>query len=144
MLLLVQVGNPHGLLLGGAACADLADFSRFGHLHGFIAIGLRHANFAEFLLLGHVAAGFLDRFRGGLASDRLDVAGTIRDIRDVDVDQHQADLLQLRFDRILNVLQKLLAVAVDVVDVHRRDHLPQLPEDDVFGLLFDVRRIEPQ
>ena len=45
---------------------------------------------------------------------------------------------------MLNVLQETLAVAVDVLDLHRRDHLPQLSENDVFGLLLDLLRVEPQ
>ena len=36
--------------------------------------------------------------------------------------------------------QELVAVAVDVLDPHRRDHLAQLAEDDVLGLLLDLAR----
>ena len=35
--------------------------------------------------------------------------------------------------------QELVAVAVDVLDPHRGDHLPQLAEDDFLGLLADLR-----
>ena len=51
---------------------------------------------------------------------------------------------ELGLDRMLNVLQEALAIAVDVLDAHRRDHLPELPEDDVFGLLLDLLRVESQ
>ena len=83
------------------------------------------------LLLGHVDAGLLHRLRRRPSADGLDVARLVGDVGDVDVDQHQADLLQLRLQRGLDVLQELLAVAVDVLDPHRGDHLPQLAEDDV-------------
>src|SRR5206468_279849 len=76
--------------------------------------------------------------RGRLATDGLDVARFVGDVGDVDVDQHQADLLQFRFQRGLDVLQELVAVLVDLLDVHRGDHLPQLAEDDVGGLLLDL------
>ena len=34
--------------------------------------------------------------------------------------------------------QELVAVAVDVLDPHRGDHLAELAEDDVAGLLLDL------
>ncbi len=86
----------------------------------------------------------MNRLGGGFAADGLDVAGSVRDVGDVDIDQHQADLLQLRLDGVLDVVQELLAVAIDILNVHRGNHLPQLPENDVLGLLFDMRRIESQ
>ena len=41
-------------------------------------------------------------------------------------------------------MQELLAVAIDILNVHRGNYLPQLPENDVLGLLFDMGRIESQ
>ena len=49
--------------------------------------------------------------------------------------------LQLRLERVLDVLQELVAVAVDVLDLHRGDHLAQLAEDDVLGLLADLAAV---
>ena len=103
-----------------------------------LALGLGDADLARLLLLGHVDPGLLDRLRRRLLADRLDVADLVGDVGDVDVDQHQADLLQLRLQRVLDVLQELVAVAVDVLDPHRGDHLPQLAEDDFLGLLLDL------
>ncbi len=77
---------------------------------------------------------------GGLLADGVDVAALVGDVGDVDVDQHQADLLQLRLERALHVLQERVAVAVDVLDPHRGDHLPQLAEDDFLGLLANLLR----
>ena len=102
------------------------------------ALGLGHADLAQLLLLGHVDLGLLHGLRRRLAADGLDVARFVGDVGDVDVDQHQADLLQLRLQRRLNVVQELLAVAVDVLDPHRGDHLAELAEDDVAGLLLDL------
>ena len=99
---------------------------------------LGDADLAELLLLGHVDLGLLHRLRRGLAADGLDVARLVGDVGDVDVDQHQADLLQLRLQRRLNAVQELLAVAVDVLDPHRGDHLAELAEDDVRRLLLDL------
>ncbi len=41
----------------------------------------------------------------------------------------------------LNVLQERVAVAVDVLDPHRGDHLPQLAEDHFLGLLVESRSL---
>ena len=110
-----------------------------GHADGLLALGLGHADFAHPLVVGHVAAGLLDRLRGRLLADGLDVARLVGDVGDVDVDQHQADLPQLRLQRVLDGFEELVAVAVDVLDLHRGDHLAELAEDDVLGLLLDLR-----
>ena len=93
LLLLVQLGNADGLLADGLAGADLAELVGVGHLDGLLALGVGHADFAHLLVVGHVAAGLLDGLRGGLLADGLDVARLVGDVGDVDVDQHQADLL---------------------------------------------------
>ena len=42
------------------------------------------------------------------------------------------------------MLQKRVAVAVDVLDPHRGDHLPQLAEDDFLGLLANLAAVEAE
>ena len=98
-------------------------------------------DFAHPFVVGDVAAGLLDGLRGGLLADGLDVARLVGDVGDVDVDQHQADLAQLRLQRALHLFQELFAIAVDVFDLHRGDHLPQLAEDHVLGLLLDLQAV---
>ena len=139
-MLLLQLGDAHGLLAARLAGADLALLRGAGHLHDLVAIGAGDANLALLHFVGHVGAGLLNRLRRRLLADRVDVAALVLDVGDVDVDQHQADLLELRLDRVLNVLQERVAIAVDVLDLHRGDHLPQLAEDDFLGLLADVVR----
>ena len=53
---------------------------------------------ADLLLLGHVDLGLVDRLGRRLLADALDVVGLVGDVGDVDVDQVQADLVQLRLD----------------------------------------------
>ena len=141
---LVELGDPDGLLAGRLAGADLAHLGRVGDRDGPLALGLGHADLPLLLLLGHVDLRLLDGDGRGLPADRLDVPALVGDVGDVDVDQHQADLLQLRLERLLDALQELVAVAVDVLDPHRRDDLPELAEDDVAGLLLDLLGVEPE
>ena len=101
------------------------------------AIRLGHADFAHPLVVGHVAAGLLNRLRRRFAANGLDIARLVGDVGDVDVNEHQADLAQLRLQRVLHGRQKLVAVAVNVLDLHRRDDLAELAKDHVFGLLRD-------
>ncbi len=133
----LQFGDADRLLAHGVAGADLADLVGVGHADRLFALGLGHADLAHPLVVGHVAAGFLDGLRGRLLADGLDIARLVGDVGDVDVDQHQADLSQFRFERVLDGFQELVAVAVDVLDLHRGDHLAKLAEDHVFGLLLD-------
>ena len=137
-LFLFQLGDADGLLAARFARADLALLGGVGDLDDLVALGAGHADLALLHFVGHVGAGLLNRLRRRLLADGVDVAALVLNVGDVDVDQHQADLLELRLDRVLNVLQERVAVAVDVLDLHRGDHLPQLAEDDFLGLLADV------
>ena len=143
LLLLLQLGDAHGLLALGLAHADLAELVGVGDLHDALALRLGHADLAQLLLLGHVAAGLLHRLRRRLLADGLDVARLVVDVGDVHVDQHQADLLELRLERRLDAVQERVAVAVDLLDAHGRDHLPQLAEDDVLRLPLDLLVVSP-
>jgi hypothetical protein len=70
---------------------------------------------------------------GGLAADGVDVARLVGDVGDVHVDQHEADLAELRLQRGLDALEEPVAVPVDLLDLHRGDDLTQLTEDDVLA-----------
>ena len=95
-------------------------------------------------MFGDITACLLDRLRSGLLADGVDVARLIREVGDVHVDEDQADLLQLGFERVLDVRQERVAILVDVLDAHRGDHLPELPEDDFLRLLLDIDSLETQ
>ena len=94
-LLLGQERYLHRPLPLRLAHADLLLLLRARHLHRALALRFRDADLAEFFLLGDVAAGLLHRLRRRLAADRLDVAGIVLQVRDVHVDEHETDLLQL-------------------------------------------------
>ena len=144
LLLLFQLGHADRLLAHRLAGADFADLVGVGHADRLLALGLGHADLAHPLVVGHVAAGLLDCLRRRLLADGFDIARLVGDVGDVDVDQHQADLAQLRLERILDGFEKLIAVAVDVLDLHRRDHLAKLAEDHVFRLFLNVADVQPQ
>ena len=138
LLFLQQFGDPDGPLALGRLDPDLAELLGVGDLDRLELLGLGDADRAVFLLLGDVDLGLVDRGAGGLPADRLDVARVVGQVGDVDVDQHQADLPEFHLQRVLDVLQELLAVAVDIVDRHRGDHLAELAEDQVRRLGADL------
>ncbi len=74
----------------------------------------------------------------------LDVVRLVGDVRDVDVDQVQADLVQLRLDVLADRLQEALAVLVDLLDGQRRDGEAQLAEDDFLGHVLDFLGLQTQ
>ena len=129
-LLFDEFRQADRLLALGLAGADFTELRGTGNLDRLLAIGVSDANFTELFLIGHVAASLLNRLRRRLLADGVDVAALVGDVGDVDVDQHEADFLEFRLDRVLNVFEERIAVAVDVLDPHRGDHLPQLAEND--------------
>ena len=90
------------------------------------------------LLLGHVDECLLDSLRCSLAADGFNIAGLVGDVLDVDVDQDQADLLELGLEVLLDAAQERVAIAVNLFNAHACDDLTQLTEDDVLGLLHDL------
>ncbi len=141
-LLLFQLGDAHRLLTRRFADADVAQLGRVRYLHHPLTLGVGDAHFAQLFLIGNVTACLLYRRRSRLAPDRLDVPRFVVDVGDVHVDEHQSDLLELRLQRLLNVVQKCLAILVDLLDAHGGDDLPKLPEDDVLRLALHLRSIE--
>ncbi len=125
------------LVAARLADTDRLLFARFGDRHRLLAFGRRDPHFTHLFVVGHVAARLLNGFRGGLLTDRVDVTRLVRDIGDIHVDQLQTQLGQLGLQRALNVFQERVAVAIDLIDPHRSDHLSQLTEDHFFRLLAD-------
>ncbi len=91
---MLEFRDAPGLLAFGFADTDLSFLRGTGDLHLFVAVGSSNADFAELFLFGDVAAGLLNRFGSSLLADGRDVAGFVGDVRNVDVDQDQANLPQ--------------------------------------------------
>ncbi len=141
LLLLLELRDLHRLLSRGIGQADLAILFGVRHLHHLLAVRLGHADLTHLFLIRHVAARLLYRLRCGLLSDRLDVPARVHQIGDVHVDENQADLLELGREVSLDPGEQRVAVAVDLLDAHRRDDLAELAEDDVLRLALHQRRV---
>ena len=114
------------------------------HLDPLVLLGVRLADLTVALLLGHLDLGLVDGAGRGLLAEGVDVAGLVGDVLDVDVDQAQADLLQLDLDPVGDVLDQLVAVGVDLLDRHGRDHDAHLAEDDVLRQFLHLRLAQPE
>ena len=122
----------HGLGVGFCD-ADSLLLHRPGGAHGAIA-----------LLLGNLHLGLVDRFRRRPLTQGLYISRLVGDIRDVDVDELQADLRQLGLDVLQHPGLELLAVAIDLLDIHHGDGGAQLAVYDVLGRVFDLGRVKRQ
>src|SRR5690606_2546993 len=113
-----------------------------GDADGLLAHGDGLAGGAIANLLRHLHLRPFDRLRGGPLTDGLDVAGFIGDVADVDVDQFQANLVDLGGYVLMNQMHELLAIAVDLLDGERGDDEAKLAQDDVLRLIADLAVIE--
>lgn len=111
---LVQLGDAHGPLALGGFCAQVADLFPLGDLDRLFLVGLGH-------------------------SDGFDISGFASDVLDVDVDPHLADLGELGLEAGEDAREEDIPVPIDLVDLHRCDHLAKVARNDVFGLLHDLR-----
>src|SRR5690606_25848480 len=66
-----------------------------GHLDLAVAVGVRLPDGADLVLLGDVDPRLVDGLGRRLLADALDVVRLVGDVGDVDVDQVQADLVEL-------------------------------------------------
>ncbi len=112
------------------------------HVDDLLAVGHGLAGGAVALLLGHVDLGPVDRLRRGSPADRHDVPALVGDVADVDVDQLEADLVDLLADVLVDQGHELLAVLVDLLDRQGGDDQAKLAENDVLGLVADLAIIE--
>ena len=143
-LLLAALGVGHGHLhLGGVLALDGGGVG-LGHLDALVAAGLGLADGAVAVLLGHVLLCVVDGLGGGLLAQGVNVAGLVGDVGDVDVDEAQADLLELALHVAGDGLQELVAVGIDLLDVHGGDDQAELAEDDVLGQLLDLLELQAQ
>ena len=139
--LLLHVDAPVGF---GMLHAFLAFRLVFRHADVPLLLGLGFADRAQLVLLGHVDHGLVHGFGRGLLAQRVDVAGHVGDVRDVDVDEVEADLVELRLHVAPDRRQEALAVLIDLLDGQGGHGQAQLAEDDFAGHLLDFGRIEPQ
>ena len=117
---------------------------RVGNGDPFVALGHGRADFTVTVGLGDLHLRFGDGLRGGFLSKGVDVARCVGDVLHVHVDESQANLLQLDLDSGGNVRDELVAVGVDLLDVHRRDDDAHLAKDDVFREFSDVLHRETE
>ena len=125
----------------GFGGADTRVTQCLGDADVFVTVGLGLTDFTETVLFGDALLGLVDGLGGGFLTERLDVARLVADVGHVDVDQLQTDLSQLSLDVGADVGQELIAVRVDLLDVHRGDDEAQLTEEDVGGNVLNVVRV---
>ena len=98
--------------------SDRLLFLSVGDLNRLVFLSVCDANLAHTLVVRNVAARLLNRFRRGFATDRLDVSGFVRDVRYVDVNEDEPQFAQFRFERLLDIGEERVAVAINFVDLH--------------------------
>ena len=103
-----------------------------------VPVGLGLTDLTETVLLGHALLGVVDGLGGGFLTEGLDVAGLVADIGDVDVDEFQTDLAELGLDVLADGGEELVAVGVDLLDIHGSDDQTELSEEDIGGDVLDV------
>ena len=103
---------------------------------------VRLADRTDLIRFGDGDLCIVDRFCRRFLPESDDVARFVGDVRHVDVDEAEADFFQLALDVAGDRLQKLVAVGVDLLDVHGGDDQAQLAEDDVLGELLDLVHFE--
>lgn len=106
--------------------------------------GVGLADGALALLLGDAFLRVVDGLGRRFLTERDDVARFVVDVRHVDVDQAQTDFFQLGLDVPADLLEELIAVGVDLLDVHRCDDDTKLTEDDVLGKLLNLAQLQSQ
>src|SRR6202030_172481 len=102
------------------------------------------ANLAIAIRLGDFDPRFVDRLRGRFLTEGIDVTRHVGNVLDVYVDQAQPDFLQLDFDSARDVGDELVAIGVDLLDVHRRDDDTHLSEDDVLREFLYLRGLKTE
>jgi hypothetical protein len=142
--LAIELRDLHCGVALGRLHADLARTVRVGDGDLLLLRCRCDRDLAELLLHGDIAARLLHRARASLAADRLDVARFVVEVLDVHVDQLEADLLQLGLQRVLDVRTELVAIAIDVLDLHRCNDLSHLTEDDVHCQIADLPGRQPE
>ena len=137
-LFLFQIGHSDGPVAFRHARPNRLFFAGIGYLDGLVPFGGGHAGFTHLLVVGHVTTGLLDGFGRRLLADGVDVAGFVRNVGDVHVDQLQPDFPQFRFQVLLDLHEELVTVAIDLLDAHAGNDLSQDTEDDFLSLLADL------
>ncbi len=103
---------------------------------------VRLADGTDLVCLGDGDLRVVDRLCGGLLPEGDDIARFVGNVGNVHVDEAQTDLFQLALDVAGDGFEKLVAVGVDLFDVHGGDDEAQLAEDDVFGEFLYLVHLE--
>ena len=94
--------------------------------------------------VGSVDVGLGDGFGSRFGTDGLDVVGFVGDVRDVDVDEVEANLVKFGVDVVDHLAQERFTVAVDFLNGQRSDGQTELTKDDFFGHVLNLCRWQPQ
>ena len=148
----LSLGFPlttHGIRIGNRNLGFILTLHGFSIRLGSTDTRLTHSlsltNLTVSLLLGNANLGFIDGFSSSFLTKSFDVATLILDVRHVNVDETQADLLQLNLDVSRDSLKELIAVAVQFLDAHSGNDETQLSEEDVSGQFLNLlRRLSEQ
>ena len=138
----VSIGVGHsdlGPVLSLYGCSHGA-----GNLDPLFTFSLGLTDLAIPFLLGNLHLRLVDGACGRFFTERVDIAGFIGNVLDIDVDQPDTDLAQLDLNPVGDVLDQLVTVGVDLFDRHGGDHNTHLAEDNVLGQLLNVIEREPQ
>ena len=114
------------------------------HLDTLIHARLGFTDRTVALLLGHAFLSVIDRLGGGFLTQSRDITRLVADIGYVDVDQAQTDLFQLGFHVAADGGKELVAVGVDLLNVHGSDDQTKLTEDDILGQLLNFGKLQTQ
>ena len=123
---------------------------RLAALTGIVAIvalvtlTFGHTGLTQLVLLGDVDVRLVDCLRSCAATQCHDVSGFVFDVTDVDVDQHDTDLLEFAGHRIVHLGQERLPVLVDLLDPHRSDNCTHLTKNDVLCLIFNLFAVQSE
>ena len=85
-----------------------------------------------------VDIGLGDGFGSSLGTNGLDVVGFVSDVRDVDVDEVETDLVQLGVHVVDHLAQEGFTVTVDLFNGQRSNGQTELSKDDFFGHILDL------
>ena len=117
---------------------------RLRHLNTLILDRLRFTDRTVAILFGNRLFRIVDRLGGRLFTQRFDIPRLVGDIGHIHVDQPQTDLFQFGFHIVVHRFHKLVAVGIDLFNIHGRNDQTQLTEDDVLRQLLHLNHFQPQ
>ena len=115
-----------------------------GDIDPLILFGGRRTDGTVSVSLGDRDLCVVYRLCGSLFTERGNIPALVVDIGHVDVYQAQTDLFELCLNVARNRIKELVAVGVDLLDVHRGDDKTKLTEDYILGKLLYLGKLETE